>query len=61
MPSNKNALTGKKPYLLVVFFYREFVFPLEYKIMLNKLQKKESSALFMIIITELLILIIMIK
>lgn len=43
------------------FFYREFVFPLEYKIMLNKLQKKESSALFMIIITELLILIIVIK
>lgn len=54
------SLQVKKPYLLVGF-YRDIVFPLEYKIMLNKLQKKESSAVFMIIITELLILIIMIK
>lgn len=43
------------------FYIRIFFSSLEYKIMLNKLQKKETSALLMIIITELFSLIIMIK
>lgn len=50
-----------KKILAKYVLYTDFFSPLEYKNMLNKLQKKESSTLLLIIITELLSLIIMIK
>lgn len=44
-----------------MFYPGIFFSPLEWKIMLNKFEKKETSALLMIMITELLSLIIIIK
>lgn len=60
--SRKKPSNQKKKKKLIGFIQR-FFFPLslEYKITVNKLQMKETSALLMIIITELLSLIIMIK
>lgn len=43
------------------FYPGNFFSPLEWKIMWNKFEKKETSALLIIIITELLSLIIIIK